>query len=169
MSIYNMPLFSIPRKVRLKLEKIQRDFLCGGGTLEKKLLLIGWSIVCMDRGKEGQGIENLSSLNWALLGKWSWRFAYEKEGFWKQVIDRKYEKEERGQQLCKVRDGYGVGVWKDIRKGQDLFNSRVAFEVGNKMVVKFWKDTCCGKESLCVSFLSLYALASFKDVQVTNL
>ena len=53
MSIYNMPLFSIPRKLRLKLEKIQRDFLCGGGTLEKKLLLIGWSIVCMDRGKEG--------------------------------------------------------------------------------------------------------------------
>ena len=53
MSIYNMPLFSIPRKLRLKLEKIQRDFLCGGGTLEKKLLLIGWSIVCMDRSKEG--------------------------------------------------------------------------------------------------------------------
>ena len=31
MSIYFMSFFCIPRKVRLRLEKIQRDFLWGGG------------------------------------------------------------------------------------------------------------------------------------------
>ncbi|RVW31184.1 DExH-box ATP-dependent RNA helicase DExH6 [Vitis vinifera] len=40
MPIYFMPLFYLPRKVRLRLDKIQRDFLWGGGTLAQKPHLI---------------------------------------------------------------------------------------------------------------------------------
>ena len=35
--IYFKSLFNIPRIVRLRLEKIQRDFLWGGGALENKM------------------------------------------------------------------------------------------------------------------------------------
>ena len=41
MPIYYMFLFAIPRKVRLRLEKIQRDFLWGGAALESKPHLNG--------------------------------------------------------------------------------------------------------------------------------
>ncbi|RVW25925.1 putative ribonuclease H protein [Vitis vinifera] len=54
--IYCMSLFVIPRKVRLRLEEIQRDFLWEGGALEKKPHLVRWPIVCMGRKLGGFGI-----------------------------------------------------------------------------------------------------------------
>ena len=50
-----------------------------------------------------------------------------------------------------MRDKYEVGVWTIIRKGWNLFNCRVAFEVANGLRVKFQKDTWCPEEPLCVS------------------
>lgn len=49
--IYFMSLLSIPRKVKLRLKKIQRD-LCRGRALEKKPHLVKWSIVCIEKRKE---------------------------------------------------------------------------------------------------------------------
>ena len=40
MPTYLMSLFGLPRRVKLKLETIQRDFLWGGGNLERKLHLV---------------------------------------------------------------------------------------------------------------------------------
>ena len=54
------------------------------------------SIVCMEKKDGGLSIRNLSMLNKALLGKWCWRFAFENEFFWKQVIVGKYGEEDGG-------------------------------------------------------------------------
>ena len=84
-----MSVFLIPRKVRLRLEsldKLQRDFLYRGETLEKKPHIVRWCIVYMDRSKGALGLRSLSLLNQALLGKWSWRFTSQGKAFWKQVI-----------------------------------------------------------------------------------
>ncbi|RVX00548.1 hypothetical protein CK203_037030 [Vitis vinifera] len=58
----------------------------------------------------------LVALNKALLGKWSWRFVVERDSFWKQVIIDKFGVDEGGWCSRGVRGGYGVGVWKAIRK-----------------------------------------------------
>ena len=50
------------RRVRLRLEKIQRDFLWGGGALENKPYLVKWDFVCLDKRKGGFGVERLNSL-----------------------------------------------------------------------------------------------------------
>ena len=55
LSIYFMSIFHLPMAVRMKLEKIQRDFLWGGGSLKQKPHLVRWSIVCDDKGKGGLG------------------------------------------------------------------------------------------------------------------
>ena len=67
------------------------------------------------------GIWNLSILNKALLGKWSWRFMSEGEPLWNKVIIGKYGVEEGGRCSLEAREGYGVGLWKAIRKGWDAF------------------------------------------------
>ena len=64
--IYFMSLFRMPRRVRLRLEKIQRDFLWGDGALESKPHVVKWDIVCLDKGKGGLGVRHLNSLNKAL-------------------------------------------------------------------------------------------------------
>ena len=87
--VYFMPLFFLPRKVRLRLEKIQMDFLWGGGTLEQWPHLVRWNLVCLERKKGGLGVRNLALMNKALLSKWNWRFASESEALWKHVISKK--------------------------------------------------------------------------------
>ena len=68
--IYIMSLFRMPKGVKARLEKIQRDFLWGGGILKRKIHLINWNIVCSSKGKGGLGIRSLSTLNRAILSKW---------------------------------------------------------------------------------------------------
>ena len=78
--IYYMSVLRLPSSVRSRLEQIQRDFLWGGGSLERKPHLVRWKVVCLSKKKGGLGIKCLSILNKVLLSKWNWRFANEREG-----------------------------------------------------------------------------------------
>ncbi|RVW40530.1 hypothetical protein CK203_081511 [Vitis vinifera] len=44
----------------------------------------------------GLGIRKLTIMNKALLGKWTWRFASDKEALWKHVLEAKYGQEDHG-------------------------------------------------------------------------
>ena len=70
MPIYFMSLFCMPRKVRLRLEKIQMDFLWGGGALVQKPHLVRWNMICLVKMKGGLGVRNLALMNIAFLSKW---------------------------------------------------------------------------------------------------
>ena len=78
--------------------------------------LVRWNTVCLEKRKGGLGVRNLFMMNIALLSKWNWRFANEREILWKQVISQKYGEEDEGWCSYKVSEIYGVGLWKAIRK-----------------------------------------------------
>ena len=59
MPIYYMSILRMPRSVRLRLKQIQRDFLWGGGALERKIYLVKWRVVCLDKSKGGLGVKCL--------------------------------------------------------------------------------------------------------------
>ena len=77
------------------------------------------------------GIRNLAKLNKVLLGKGNWRFVEDRGALWKQVISGKNGIEEGGWCSKVVRESYGVGLWKAIRKDWELLANRVTFLVGN--------------------------------------
>ena len=72
-----MSLFHLHTGVKTKMEKIQRDFLWGGANLERRIHLVSWGVACCSKEKGGLGIQSLTTMNKALLGKWGWRFAVE--------------------------------------------------------------------------------------------
>ena len=86
------------------------------------------------------GSQTSSTLNRALLCKWNWLFANERETLWKHVIGRKFGEEEGGWSTREVRNGFGVGFWKEIRKEQSLLQNKVVFFVAGGRRVRFWKD-----------------------------
>ncbi|RVX18473.1 putative ribonuclease H protein [Vitis vinifera] len=166
--VYFMSLFLLPRKVRMRLEKIQRDFLWGGGALEQRPHLVRWTLVCLEKKKGGLGVRNLALMNKALLGKWNWLFATEREVLWKKVISHKHGVEEGGWCTRAERGRHGVGLWKAIRKEWLGMYSSLAFRVGNGRRVRFWKDKWCGDEPLYESFPSLFAISQAKDAWVSE-
>ena len=53
------------------------------------------------------------------------------EAFWRQIISGKYGDLEGGWCFKEPRGGYGVGLWKTIRKLWDVVSSNSSFSVGN--------------------------------------
>ena len=105
-----MSLFRMPKGVTARLEKIQRNFLWGGGNSERKIHLINWNTVCLSKEKGGLGIRSLSAMKRAFLGKWLWRFAVEEDSPWKNSIKLKYDIEDGGWFTKNLRGSGGVGL-----------------------------------------------------------
>ena len=80
----------------------------------------------------------------------------------------KYGEKRGGWSSCEARQGYGVGLWKAIRKLGHLVSSRLAFVVGDGWRVSFWKDKWCGTTPLCESSPSLFALVASKEAWVSD-
>ena len=77
--IYFMSLFVIPRRVAARLKKIQRDFFVGKMCLRIEATLGKMSYCSVGQTTRRLGIKDLTILNEALLGKWSLRFASERD------------------------------------------------------------------------------------------
>ena len=66
---YYLSLFTIPKAVAARLERIQRNFLWGSSKECFKYPLVAWEKVCLPLELGGLGIWKLVSFNQALLGK----------------------------------------------------------------------------------------------------
>ena len=101
--------------------------------------------------------------------KWSWRLANEKGAWWIEVIRGKYGVEEGGWVSCNPREGFGVGLWKTLRKWGYLVSGRFSYVVGDGKRTKFWKDRWCGDLLLDVALPSLFSRAMEKEAWMGDL
>ncbi|RVW12516.1 hypothetical protein CK203_082429 [Vitis vinifera] len=119
--------------------------------------------------KGGLGLRRIATLNRALLGKWIWRFACEKDNLWKQVITTKYGQEDYGWRSKKASGAAGVGVWKEIMKESEWCWENLAFLVGKGSKIKFWKDSWCTDTPLSQCFNHLFVLAAHRDATIEEM
>jgi len=87
---YYFLLFPIAVSVATRLERLQRDFLWGGIGDEVKFHLVNWHKICNPIKSGGLVVQNLIQFNRALLGKWLWRYALERDALWRSVIEVKH-------------------------------------------------------------------------------
>ena len=52
-----------------------------------------------------------------------------------------------------MREGYGIGLWKEFRSRLELRNSKIGFSVGNGWRVKISKDRCNVVKGECLGRL----------------
>ena len=87
----------------------------GMGRVEKKPHLTSWSIVQLDKRNGGLGIISLYTLTRLSLANGARGFALERESFWKHVIARKFNANEKGWHSRVVIGRYWMGLQKAIR------------------------------------------------------
>ena len=56
------------------------------------------------------------------------------------MIRGKYGEEQGSWCSKEMRSGYGVGLWKAIRKEWHVLSNRISFMVGSGQRMRFWKD-----------------------------
>jgi hypothetical protein len=130
--------------------------------------MVSWSKVCNPISEGGLGIRNLVMFNWALLGKWLWRYGIEREAWWKIVVDSKFGSLWGGWCSLELVGVFRVGLWKNIRKGWEKFLGLSRFEVGDGAMTKFWHDMWCGDTIRKEAFPVLFGIACAKDASVAN-
>jgi len=103
-----------------------------------------------------------------MLGKWPWHYGIERDVWWRVVVDSKYGSSWGGWCSLELAGAYGVGVWKNIRKGWDSFSSFTRVVVGDGTNINFWNDLWCRDTALKVAFPALFGIAHVKDASVAN-
>lgn len=135
---------------------------------------VNWERVVRDFKNGGLNVGSLQASNWALLGKWWWRFGIEKEALWVKVVKSIYGDE--GGLKGQVSSNLGrSSVWSNIvRIGKDLdkvgleFSASFGIILGNGSETKFWMDRWLGNVELGKSFKRLYHLESNNESKVSE-
>ena len=152
-----------------RLERIQRQFLWGGNDIVKKVSLVSWATVCTVKRKWGMGIKSFSKMNKALLSKWNWWFANDRNSLWRKVIAIKFGESPDGWHTRDLRGGYGTSLWNEIRKEWSSFFQNAVFSLGDGRRINFWKDVWCGEEALCSRYPSLFNFALNKEAKIADI
>ena len=104
-----------------------------------------------------------------LLGKWLWRFRYEKEALWRKVIRVKYGTKEGDWCSKSIPSSYGVCLWKTNSSGWSTFSRYIQFQIGDGTRVKFLHDVWCWDNPLSVCFPDLFRISNDKEAYVADL
>ncbi|GKV29432.1 hypothetical protein SLEP1_g38359 [Rubroshorea leprosula] len=171
--IFYMSLYLLPNSVIEELIRIQRRFLWGGAELNKKIPWVKWEYVCRAKAKRGLGVPDLQNKNWAMLGKWWYRFGDGVESLWKRVVKEKYYGGRREVDITTIECLKVSKIWRDIiriggrsLKLRNILAEGFKWEVGEGNRVGFWSDRWIGVKSLRDLFPRLFALSVKKDGKV---
>ncbi|GAU42391.1 hypothetical protein TSUD_296890 [Trifolium subterraneum] len=164
-----------PCCVLKSIEKIQRNFLWGGGAEERKICWAKWDQICLPKVKGGLGVKNLEFFNLALLRKWKWRFLNHDNAIWADLLRYRY-----GHLPSLLLSGLDITSiahsslwWRDIispERGMSdsWFKSNISCRVGNGNNIGFWQFKLYGNQAFYDLFPDLYAKEAIKNIMVSE-
>ncbi|KAE8663709.1 hypothetical protein F3Y22_tig00112921pilonHSYRG00052 [Hibiscus syriacus] len=166
---YFMYMFKIPVSILKALNSIMSKFLWGGGggNGSKKIHWVKWDDVYKPKNEGGLGVRNLTSMNRALLGKWSWRFANERHSVWRNFVCSKYNIDSLRLLFDSKVSPQSSWLWRSVVNNhykQDSFGSKFrslcSFYVGNGKLIRFWQDSWAADYPLQFLFPRLFSVSS---------
>jgi hypothetical protein len=175
MPLYFFSFYKAPQCVIKQLVRIQRNFLWGGGVVEKKLCWVKWDLISLPKSQGGLGVKNLALFNSALLSKWKWRCIDDRNALWADLLSFRY-----GHLPTKILGGITTQRrnkdstwWKDLLSlekltEEDWFKKNVSCGIGNGCNIGFWKFRWWGNQPFCELFPNLYEKEVSKDVLVSS-
>lgn len=125
-----------------------------------------WDKICLDEGKGGLGVSDVSSSNISLLGKWWDKFYSNEKNLWKQIILHKYYKGESWRNIEDLQCAsvsrvwsYIVGLGHGSLASYGIFNNCFKWCLGSGNSINFWKSTWCGTNPLSQVFPRAFSLS----------
>ena len=96
--------------------------------------------MCNLKAKGGLGFGKISIRNFALLGKWLWRYSREGSALWHQVILSIYGSHSNGWDANTIVRWSHRCPWKAIAQVSQEFSKFTRFVVGDGERIRFWED-----------------------------
>lgn len=163
--LYYMSLFSIPKGVVEKMNKITRQFLWSGSMEKRSLPLVAWNIIQLPKSLGGLSIGNIIHKNIAMLSKWIWRFLQDPSPFWCAVIREKYKYAPNISILDLDVPKFG-GPWRHIcaailhhTNAKSILCNGIRKNIGRGSQTRFWLDPWLSSTPLKSDFPRLFAIS----------
>ncbi|CAN1850399.1 Putative ribonuclease H protein At1g65750 [Linum perenne] len=151
----------------LRSRRFNTFFMWEGVGEDRKPHLVRWSMVKVSRRKGGLKVLNLRNTNLALLGKWGWRYATEKNAWWRNLIVDKCGVGSSEWKTIWNLQGVRWSVWGDIVKSNPRFWEFTTIDPGGGGV-SFWYDYWVLGECLDLRLPRIFAAAQSKDALLSQ-
>ncbi|XP_026383262.1 uncharacterized protein LOC113278713 [Papaver somniferum] len=155
--------WDLPVSVEKKINTIMRTFLWGEDDENKKMSWVGWDKVSKPKNKGGLGIRNLRCVNRYLLAKWHWRYANEKEAWWRKLMCEKTNQMMFFFFLWRLRVLLVEVCGMVLKKSKTKFYSYADIQLKNGAGCRFWHDWWLEKKALSEKYPRLYKLSLNKN------
>ncbi|GKV12577.1 hypothetical protein SLEP1_g23703 [Rubroshorea leprosula] len=139
-------------------------------------LSFGGRLTLLKSVKGGLGVPDMRRKNWALLGKWWYRFGDGVENLWKRVVREKYYGGRSEVDITTIEGPRVSKLWRDIiRMGgqssrlKNMLVEGFKWEVGEGNKVDFWLERWVGEKTLRDLCPRLYALSVKKEGKVNEM
>lgn len=117
----------------------------------------------------GFRIRKLHVSNWALLGKWLWRYALGYNYLWrKNNLGQIWKGGDGWWCTLEVTEAFSMRLWKAIRKGWEKFSLRNSILVRNGLSTKFSLDRSVGELALKELFPQMFMIDSNRNATVPH-
>ena len=168
LSTYYLSLFTVPKAVTIRLERIQRNFLWRTSEECFKYPLVAWEKVYLPCELGSLGIWKLVSFNHALLGKQLWRYVHETIHLWWKVIAMKYGEGKGGWSTRVCRRAHGCSLWQSISEGRESFSKHLSLMVRDGSRILFWHNKWIGDNSLKTLYPQLFMCSAIKEACISD-
>ncbi|XP_059076311.1 uncharacterized protein LOC131875706 [Cryptomeria japonica] len=118
-SIYNMSCFRMPSSIRRNLDSLLRKFIWEGAKDVKRIPLISWDTMCLEKEEGGARLRKMDLQNMALGAKLTWKMYREPRKLWFKIFKKK-----------------------------SIITDHLSWHIGNEQSAKFWHDSWEGQPAL---------------------
>ncbi|GAU31728.1 hypothetical protein TSUD_215290 [Trifolium subterraneum] len=167
--IYSMMTTPIPKRVLMDIHRIQRNFIWGHDTSQRKMHMISWGTLLLPKESGGLAIRHLPTMNTACLMKMGWNMRENNGSLWCNVLQGKYGRARgvHGNFVVKPTDSF---IWKGIVKAWGNISLYEEWSVGNGTSVLAWRDKWLGENIVLGQTMEIIPenIANWKVADMVN-
>jgi hypothetical protein len=124
-----------------KIRNLQRGFLWGSSTTNRKWALIKWATVCTPKDKGGIGLRDPKHSNSIMSAKIWWQWVTNPEKPWVKLWTAKYANNRPPEELIRFTPNVkGSLMWNATKQHYQLIQKHSFWEVRNGRTTRFWTD-----------------------------
>eukprot|EP00253_Pinus_taeda_P003053 PITA_03053 len=141
MPLYMFSSLAAPKWVLKQIRNLQRSFLWGSTTTNRKWALVKWTTICMPKNRGGIGLRDPEHSNTIMGAKIWWQWVSNPDKPWAKLWTAKYANNRPQEYVVRFTPtDKGSVMWNVAKHHYQLIQGHGFWEVRNGKTVRFWTD-----------------------------